>query len=96
MCAYGPNILGYCDKDVDAAAIAQSKIGNCTTSPSYLMVELAETMVDTVNSADWAFFAKNGNDVTTLAVMTARNATSAKDYFCQRLLPWRFSVDAED
>lgn len=78
MCAYGPNILGYNDPDVDAAAIEQAKIGNCTTSPSYKMVELAELMVDTVNTADWAFFAKNGNDVTSCAILTARNATKRK------------------
>ena len=47
MCAYGPNVLGYCDDDVDAAALSQAKIGNCTTSPPKLMVELAELMVDT-------------------------------------------------
>lgn len=35
MCAYGPNVLGYCDDDVDAAAMEQLKTGNCTTSPSY-------------------------------------------------------------
>ena len=60
MCAYGPNVLGYNDPDVDAAAIEQLKKGNCMTSPSYKMVEFAELMVDTVNCADWAFFAKNG------------------------------------
>ena len=78
MCAYGPNVLGYNDPDVDKAALEQAKLGNCTTSPSYKMVELAELMVDTVNTADWAFFAKNGNDVTTLAIMAARNATHRK------------------
>ncbi len=78
MCAYGPNILGYNDPDVDKAAMEQAKIGNCTTSPSYKMVELAELMVDTVKTADWAFFAKNGNDTTQLAIMAARNATHRK------------------
>lgn len=78
MCAYGPNILGYNDPDVDAAAMEQAKLGNCTTSPSYKMVELAELLVDTVNCADWAFFAKNGNDTTSCAVLTARNATHRK------------------
>ena len=24
MCAYGPNVLGYCDEDVDATAIKQT------------------------------------------------------------------------
>lgn len=78
MCAYGPNILGYNDPDVDAAAMEQAKLENCTTSPSYKMVELAELLVDTVNMADWAFFAKNGNDVTSCAVLAARNATHRK------------------
>lgn len=78
MCAYGPNVLGYCDEDVDAAAKAQIDLGNCTTSPGKVMVECAELLVDTVASADWAFFAKNGSDVTTLAVMTARAHTHKK------------------
>ncbi len=98
MCAYGPNIMGYCDPDVDAAAMAQAKLGNCTTSPSPLMVDLAELMVDTVKSADWAFFAKNGNDVTTLAVMAARNATKRKKIifingFYHGISPWTQKID---
>ncbi|MBQ9552592.1 MAG: aminotransferase class III-fold pyridoxal phosphate-dependent enzyme [Clostridia bacterium] len=98
MCAYGPNVLGYCDKDVDAAAIAQAKLGNCTTSPNKIMVEFAELMVDTVASADWAFFAKNGNDVTTCAVMTARAATHRKKIifvngFYHGISPWTQKVD---
>lgn len=98
MCAYGPNVLGYNDPDVDAAALAQVKIGNCMTSPSYKMVELAELMVDTVNCADWAFFAKNGNDVTTAAIMTARAATHRKKIifvngFYHGISPWTQKVD---
>ena len=81
MCAYGPNVLGYNDPDVDAAAMKQMKLGNCTTSPSKVMVECAENLVNTVASADWAFFAKNGSDVTTLAVMTARAHTHKKKMF---------------
>lgn len=42
MCAYGPNVLGYNDPDVDAAALEQAKKCNCTTSPSYKAVEFAE------------------------------------------------------
>ncbi|MCI9075552.1 MAG: aminotransferase class III-fold pyridoxal phosphate-dependent enzyme [Dorea sp.] len=74
-CAYGPNVLGYQDPDVEAAALAQAQKGNCTTVVSPVMIECAEELVNTVNCADWAFFAKNGGDVTTLAVMTARHAT---------------------
>ena len=78
MCAYGPNVLGYCDPDVDKAAMAQMKLGNCTTSPSKIMVDCAELLVDTVACAVWAFFAKNGNDVTQAAIMTARAHTHRK------------------
>ncbi len=78
MCAYGPNILGYNHPEVDAAAAAQQKLSDVTTLPGSKMVELAELLVDTVDSADWAFFAKNGGDVTSLAVMTARAATGRK------------------
>lgn len=98
MCAYGPNVLGYNDPDVDAAAIAQAKVCNCTTSPSYKAVEFAELLVDTVNCADWAFFAKNGNDVTTAAIMTARAHTHRKKIifingFYHGISPWTQKVD---
>ena len=78
MCAYGPNVLGYCDEDVDAAAIEQIKKGNCVTSPDKIMIECAELLVDTVATADWAFFAKNGNDATQGAILTARAHTHRK------------------
>ena len=78
MCAYGPNVLGYGDPDVDRAAMEQLMISNCTTAPSYKMVECAELLVDTVASADWAFFMKNGTDATTFANLTARAATGRK------------------
>ncbi|MDR2686262.1 MAG: aminotransferase class III-fold pyridoxal phosphate-dependent enzyme [Oscillospiraceae bacterium] len=98
MCAYGPNVLGYNDPDVDAAAMEQAKIGNCVTSPSYKMVELAELMVDTVKSADWAFFAKNGGDTTTAAIMCARAHTHKKKIvfvsgFYHGVAPWTQKVD---
>lgn len=78
MCAYGPNVLGYGDADVDRAAMEQLLAGNCTTAPSYKMVECAELLTDTVASADWAFFMKNGTDATTFAILTARAATGRK------------------
>ncbi len=78
MCAYGPNILGYNDPDVDKAALEQLKKGNCVTTPGKIMVEFAELLCDTVDMADWVFFAKNGGDVTTLSIMIARQATGRK------------------
>ncbi|MBT0771523.1 aminotransferase class III-fold pyridoxal phosphate-dependent enzyme [Kineosporia sp. J2-2] len=78
MCGYGPNVLGYRDPDVDAAAAEQARHEDVVSLPSGIMVDFAELLVDTVASADWAFFAKNGGDTTTLAVMTARAATLRK------------------
>ena len=98
MCAYGPNILGYRDPDVEEAAARQRARGNCTTSPSTVMIDFAELLVDTVSSADWAFFAKNGNDVTTLAVMTARAYTRRKKIvffkgYYHGISPWTQKID---
>ncbi len=98
MCAYGPNVLGYNDPDVDAAAAEQRAKGDCMTSPSTKMIEFAELLVDTVNCADWAFFAKNGNDVTTMAVMTARAYTHRKKIiffkgYYHGISPWTQKID---
>ena len=75
MCAYGPMVLGYNHPEVDAAAGAHFKNGNCTTGAPPVMVELAEYLVSLISGMDWAFFAKNGGDVTNYAVMAARAAT---------------------
>lgn len=75
MCAYGPNVLGYCDEEVEEAARKQTELGNCTTLPAGIVVDFAELMVDTVAMADWAFFAKNGGDVTSFAILVAKAAT---------------------
>lgn len=98
MCAYGPNVLGYNDPEVNAAAAAQRRLGDCMTAPSTKMIDLAELLVDTVASADWAFFAKNGNDVTTLAVMASRAYTHRKKIvffkgYYHGISPWTQKID---
>lgn len=98
MCGYGPNVLGYHDPDVDAAAQAQARLEDVVTIPSTVMVDFAELLVDTVASADWAFFAKNGGDTTTLAVMTARAATRRKKIvlfggYYHGVAPWAQKLD---
>lgn len=77
MCAYGPNVLGYNDPDVDAAAQAQAKLGNCMTLPAPVTVEFAEYLTQLVKK-DWAFFCKNGGDVTSFAIMISRYYTGRK------------------
>lgn len=75
MCAYGPMALGYNHPKVDEAALQALQSANTVTTPSPVMIELAEFIVELVPSADWAVFAKNGNDVTSLSLMVARAAT---------------------
>jgi glutamate-1-semialdehyde 2,1-aminomutase len=48
------------------------------TGAPAVMVELAEYLTDLVSFADWAYFAKNGADVTNYATMIARDATGRK------------------
>ena len=98
MCAYGPNILGYNDPDVDEAAAKQRAISDCTTLPNPIMIDFADLLVDTVACADWAFFAKNGNDVTTGAIMTARAYTHRKKIvffkgYYHGVAPWTQKID---
>ena len=98
MCAYGPNILGYNDPEVDEAAHRQRALGDCITAPSERMIELAELLCDTVACADWAFFAKNGGDATTGAILCARAHTHRKKIVFFRgyyhgVAPWTQKID---
>ncbi len=75
MCAYGPMVIGYNHPKVEEAVRKQQALGNCLNHPAPVMVELAEYLVDLVDMADWAVFAKNGSDMTTWAVQVAREFT---------------------
>jgi glutamate-1-semialdehyde 2,1-aminomutase len=78
MCSYGPVVLGHQHPAVEAAARAQAALGDCQNGPGPVMVELAELMVATVGHADWAMFAKNGTDATTMCCTIARAQTGCK------------------
>ena len=78
MCAYGPNLFGYANPQIDAAFVRQLGQGDTLTGPTALMVELAEAFVRLVSHADWAMFCKNGTDATTMALTTARAHTRRK------------------
>jgi glutamate-1-semialdehyde 2,1-aminomutase len=72
MCSYGPVVLGHQHPAVEAAAARQSQLGDCQNAPGPIMVDLAELLVRTVRHADWAMFAKNGTDATTMCCTIAR------------------------
>lgn len=78
MCSYGPIVLGHQHPSVEAAAEAQRRQGDCQNGPGAVMVELAEKLVEVVDHADWALFAKNGTDATTTCVTIARAATGRR------------------
>jgi len=75
MCSFGPILLGYRHPEVERAAAAQRALGDTMSGPGAVMVELAELLADRVAHADWAIFAKNGTDATTVCLMVARAAT---------------------
>jgi glutamate-1-semialdehyde 2,1-aminomutase len=78
MCGYGPNLLGLRHPKVEEAAARQRALGDSFNGPTERMVELAELLVDRVECADWALFAKNGTDVTTACLTIARSATGKR------------------
>src|SRR5258708_33369073 len=75
MCSFGPVILGHKHPKVERAVAAQRAEGDTQAGPAACMVEAAELLVDRVAHADWAMFAKNGTDATTICLMVARAAT---------------------
>lgn len=75
MCAYGPNLFGYANPQVDAAYVRQLGLGDTLTGPTALMVEMAEAMVGMVSHAAWSMFCKNGTDATSMALTVARAHT---------------------
>ncbi len=99
MCAYGPNLFGYADAEIDRAAIEQLARGDALTGPTELMVDLAEELVAMVAHADWAMFCKNGSDATTLAMMAARAHTGRRKILIAKgayhgAQPWSTPVPA--
>lgn len=75
MCGYGPLILGAAHPEVEEAVRRQSELGDTFNHPTEHFVQLAEKLVGLVDIADWAFFGKNGADMTGWAIRVAREAT---------------------
>ncbi|HUA29972.1 MAG TPA: aminotransferase class III-fold pyridoxal phosphate-dependent enzyme [Streptosporangiaceae bacterium] len=75
MCSFGPIVLGYGHPKVEQAAAAQRAKGDTMSGPGPVIVDLAELLTGRVGHADWAIFAKNGTDATTVCLMVARAAT---------------------
>ena len=99
MCAFGPNLFGYGNPKIDAAAAAQQACGDTLTGPSAVMVELAEKFVALVTHAEWAMFCKNGSDANSTALVIARAHTGRGKVLVARgayhgSQPWNTPVKA--
>jgi glutamate-1-semialdehyde aminotransferase len=70
--ALGPNILGYCDPDVDRAIRHQLDKGISFSLATELEAELAELMCELIPCAEMVRFGKNGSDATSAAIRLAR------------------------
>lgn len=78
LCGFGSQIVGYGNPAVEKAGSERSARGDLLNQPSPLMADLAERLVARIRGMDWTVFAKNGTDVTTLAVSMARVATGKR------------------
>ncbi len=74
--AYGIIVLGYCDPDVDAAAIREIQEGFAFPLTRPVQNELAELLVEVIPCAEMVHFFKTGSDATTTAVRLARIVTN--------------------
>ena len=75
LAALMPVVLGYNDKDVNAAIVEQLGKGISFSFATELEVFLAEKLVSLIPSAEMVRFGKNGSDATTGAVRIARAFT---------------------
>jgi len=73
--AYGIIVLGYCDPDVDAAAIREIREGFAFPLTRPVQNALAELLVEVIPCAEMVHFFKTGSDATTAAVRLARIVT---------------------
>jgi len=84
-----PNILGYANDEVDAAAAAQVSQGHSFSLPHPLEVELAERLTRLIPCAQMVRFGKNGSDATSGAVRAARAFTGRDRIACCGYHGWQ-------
>jgi len=75
LCAYGPIILGYDEKEINDAVIKQMEKGFCFSLVQEVQNTLQKRLIDLIPSAEMVVLAKTGSDVTGIAVRIARGYT---------------------
>jgi glutamate-1-semialdehyde aminotransferase len=78
LCAYGPIILGYDEKEINDEAIKQMEKGFCFSLVQEIQNKLQKKIIDLIPSAEMVVLAKTGSDVTGIATRIARGH-SGKD-----------------
>jgi len=84
-----PNILGYANDEVNAAAAAQLAEGHSFSLPHPLEVQLAERLTRLIPCAEMVRFGKNGSDATSGAVRAARACTGRDRIACCGYHGWQ-------
>ncbi|OPL08868.1 MAG: glutamate-1-semialdehyde 2,1-aminomutase [delta proteobacterium ML8_F1] len=72
LCAYGPVILGYEEKEINEAVKEQMDKGFCFSLVQEVQNQLEQRLVELIPSAEMVVLAKTGSDVTSIAVRIAR------------------------
>ena len=75
---FGANLLGYNFNFIERFVADNRTKGDCFGLPKEIYVTLVEEIVNTFDSIEWAALAKNGADVTSLAVVAARAYTGKR------------------
>lgn len=73
--AYGPNLFGYSNWEIDDDAIAQMRKCDMMTGHPPLLVDVAEKLVGIIKHADWAILCTSGSDASSMAAECARAYT---------------------
>lgn len=75
VCAWGPMILGHCDKDVVAAITSEVKQAIAFGAPTSLELQLAKFICSTVDNVEMIRMVNSGTEATMSAVKLARGFT---------------------
>lgn len=76
LCAYGPIAIGYREKEIDDAVIAQiQNKGICFSLTQPMQNELVRKLQEVIPCCEMAAIVKTGSDATTIAIRVARAFT---------------------
>ena len=78
LCAYGPIILGYEEKEINEAVMEQMKSGFCFSLVQPVQNAWQQRLTEIIPCAEMAILVKTGSDATSVAVRIARGYTDKK------------------